>query len=144
VLDATKPDEATTLHDLIDERTIVVVNKIDLTKETPVIGADSLGGGGTLYCSVASGEGIAALIARLGAAVEETLSAGAAPLVTRARHREALENCVVSLDRFAGAALPELAAEDLRGAARSLGRITGRVDVEDMLDALFREFCIGK
>jgi tRNA modification GTPase len=40
--------------------------------------------------------------------------------------------------------LPELAAENLRDAARTLGRITGRVDVEDMLDALFREFCIGK
>jgi tRNA modification GTPase len=64
--------------------------------------------------------------------------------VTRARHRRALEDCVASLDRFAGAGLPELAAEDLRAATRALGRITGRVDVEDMLDIVFREFCIGK
>ena len=41
-------------------------------------------------------------------------------------------------------ALPELAAEDVRLAARSLGRITGRVDVEDVLDVIFRDFCIGK
>jgi len=49
-----------------------------------------------------------------------------------------------ALARFPNASLPELAAEDLRQAARSLGRITGRVDVEDMLDVIFREFCIGK
>jgi tRNA modification GTPase len=144
VLDATKPEETSALRDLIDARAIVVVNKIDLMQETPAAWADLLGAGHALYCSATSGEGIAALIARLGAAVEDALSAETAPLVTRARHREALENCVAALDRFAGAELPELAAEDLRGAARSLGRITGRVDVEDMLDALFREFCIGK
>jgi tRNA modification GTPase len=144
VLDATKPEETNALRDLIDSRTIVVVNKIDLMQETPAAWADSLGADHALYCSATSGEGVAALIARLGAAVEEALSAETAPLVTRARHREALGNCVAALDRFAEAELPELAAEDLRGAARSLGRITGRVDVEDMLDALFREFCIGK
>jgi tRNA modification GTPase len=144
VLDATKPQEAAALRDLIDARTIVVANKIDLMQETPAAEGDSLGTGPALYCSATSGAGIAALIARLGTAVEEALSTGTAPLVTRARHREALENCVAALDRFAGAAMPELAAEDLRAAARSLGRITGRVDVEDMLDALFREFCIGK
>ncbi|HWE74165.1 MAG TPA: tRNA uridine-5-carboxymethylaminomethyl(34) synthesis GTPase MnmE [Stellaceae bacterium] len=149
VLDATKPGEANALRDLIDARTIVVVNKIDLMPETPAAQADlaragSLGTGGALYCSATSGEGIAALIARLSEAVEAALGAETAPLVTRARHREALENCVAALDRFAEAEMPELAAEDLRKAARSLGRITGRVDVEDMLDALFREFCIGK
>ena len=144
VLDATKPEGSAALRDLIDARTIVVVNKIDLMQETPMAWADSLGAGIALYCSAISGAGIAVLIARLGAAVEEALNAETAPLVTRTRHREALENCVAALDRFAGAGLPELAAEDLRAAARALGRITGRVDVEDMLDALFREFCIGK
>ena len=144
VLDATKPEEAAALRDLIDARAVVVVNKIDLVPEIPMAWAESLSGGRALYCAATTGDGIAALIGRLGGAVEESLSAGTAPVVTRARHREALENCVAALDRFAAAALPELAAEDLRAAARSLGRITGRVDVEDMLDALFREFCIGK
>jgi tRNA modification GTPase len=144
VLDASKPEEAPALRDLIDAHTIVVANKIDLAPESIAAWADSLGGGKALYCSATSGQGIAALIARLGTAVEESLSATTAPLVTRARHREALEICVAALDRFTSATLPELAAEDLRAAARALGRITGRVDVEDMLDALFREFCIGK
>jgi tRNA modification GTPase len=64
--------------------------------------------------------------------------------VTRARHRAALEACLAALSRFAAAPLPELQAEELRVAARALGRITGRVEVEDMLDVIFREFCIGK
>ena len=48
------------------------------------------------------------------------------------------------LHRSLSASLPELAAEDLRLATRALGRITGRVDVEDILDVIFRDFCIGK
>jgi tRNA modification GTPase len=67
-----------------------------------------------------------------------------APMVTRARHREALERCRGALARSAAANLPELVAEDLRLAARELGRITGRVGVEDLLDVIFRDFCIGK
>lgn len=66
------------------------------------------------------------------------------PSLTRVRHREALEDCVASLTRFEHAALPELAAEDLRLGLRALGRLTGRVDVEDLLDMIFRDFCIGK
>jgi tRNA modification GTPase len=144
VLDATRPEEAAALRDLIDARTIVVANKIDLARGRDLGWTDALGGPAALRCAATTGEGIAALIARLGAAVEASFGAGTAPLVTRARHRQALQACVEALDRFAAAALPELAAEDLRAAARALGRITGRVDVEDMLDALFREFCIGK
>jgi tRNA modification GTPase len=64
--------------------------------------------------------------------------------VTRARHRAALEACHLALLRAAGAAEPEMKAEDLRLAVRELGRITGRVDVEDILDLIFKEFCIGK
>jgi len=68
----------------------------------------------------------------------------AAPVITRARHREALADCVAALDRALAGTAPELIAEDLRLAARALGRITGRVGVEDVLDVIFREFCIGK
>ena len=49
-----------------------------------------------------------------------------------------------ALDRFDGSREPELAAEDIRLAVRALGRITGRVDVEDVLDVIFGDFCIGK
>ncbi len=68
---------------------------------------------------------------------------------TRARHRRALEDCAAALERAAAAGAPELVApelvaENLRLALRALGRITGRVDVEDVLDVIFRDFCIGK
>ena len=144
VVDATKPEEVPALQGLLDRDTIVIANKIDLAPGDAAAWADSLGAGAALRCSATNGEGIAALIARLGQAVATMLTGETAPLVTRARHRQALESCVASLERFAAGELPELAAEDLRQAARALGRITGRVDVEDMLDALFREFCIGK
>ena len=73
----------------------------------------------------------------------------AGPPLASARHRAALADCAGALQRahaaiVAGADSPELVAEDLRLAARALGRITGRVGVEDVLDVVFREFCIGK
>ena len=69
--------------------------------------------------------------------------------MTRARHRAALEAVTVYLDRFLQAFSQsqthiDLLAEELRMAARELGRITGRIDVEDYLDVIFRDFCIGK
>jgi len=60
------------------------------------------------------------------------------------RHREALYACVAALGRAAEAGEAELMSEDLRLATRALGRITGKVDVEDVLDVIFGEFCIGK
>jgi tRNA modification GTPase len=72
------------------------------------------------------------------------LSDTGTPPPTRARHREALTRCLDALDRARCAHLPELGAEELRRAADELGRITGRIDIEDMLDAIFRDFCIGK
>ena len=73
--------------------------------------------------------------------------AGASAAPTRARHRHALEEArtalAAALDGWSTRG-PELVAEDLRLAARAIGRITGRVDVEDLLDVIFAEFCIGK
>ncbi len=82
---------------------------------------------------------LAALCARLAAAYRSE-----APLLTRARHRQALEAAAAALDRALAAPLTELRAEDLRLALRHLGQITGTVDVEDLLDLIFCDFCIGK
>jgi tRNA modification GTPase len=144
LLDATRPGEAAALAGLIDADAIVIANKIDLAPGKAAGWADALGAGRALRLSVRTGAGMEALLERLEAEVARRFAPGAAPVVTRARHRRALEDCVAALDRFADAGLPELAAEDLRAATRALGRITGRVDVEDMLDIVFREFCIGK
>ncbi len=76
--------------------------------------------------------------------VSHRIDLAGSPALTRARHRDALEQSVDALTRFAGASEEALAAEDLRLAARALGRITGRVEVDDILDVIFRDFCIGK
>ena len=65
---------------------------------------------------------------------------------SRERHRRALEDVVAALRRASRVDRDreDLLAEELRIAAQSLGRLTGRVDVEDVLDVIFRDFCIGK
>ena len=82
-----------------------------------------------------------ALSARL-----EALTGGDFPAVTRIRHRRHLEDATVALRRAERwlAVSPELGAEDLRHAARALGRIAGRIDPEQVLDEVFSSFCIGK
>ena len=100
-----------------------------------------------LPLSLKSGEGLAGLIATLSAMVAERLETkGETPALTRPRYRQALQEALASLDHALAAPHdhPELFAEDLRLALRAVGRITGRVDVEELLDVVFRDFCIGK
>jgi len=101
-----------------------------------------------LAISAATGEGLDALIQKI-AAQAEILGGSEPALITRARQRHALAEAGVHLERAltasAGSAIgEEILAEDLRLAARALDAVVGRVDVEDVLDALFRTFCIGK
>jgi tRNA modification GTPase len=132
VLDASDPVSRET--DFTDPKPdIVLWNKIDQATAPK----DALG------ISAASGEGIPHFIARLTAQVE-TLLAGPPALVTRQRHRDALDAVVAALIQGETAPEPGLMAEDLRAAVSTLGRITGKVDVEAVLDVIFRSFCIGK
>ncbi|MCH7936026.1 MAG: tRNA uridine-5-carboxymethylaminomethyl(34) synthesis GTPase MnmE [Proteobacteria bacterium] len=138
---------------LVDADTLVVINKSDLGRLAPPL---IVGGQPGLAISALTGDGIETFLAvaaeRVAGLMETTASSTIGPALTRARHREALEECRAALERFLAVTdgdkwsdkTPELAAEDLRLAARALGRITGRVDVEDVLDAIFRDFCIGK
>jgi tRNA modification GTPase len=97
--------------------------------------------------SAVSGAGMDALDRALSGYAAEFFAATEAAIVTRIRHRRALEATVAALDR-ALAQQPEadeaIVAEELRAATTALGRLTGRVDVEDVLDVIFRDFCIGK
>jgi tRNA modification GTPase len=130
---------------LIDERTIVVVNKADRVPgvdPAAVIHAAMVPG--AFAVSAVTGQGLPALLDRLASLVEERFGLGGGPALTRARHRSALEECRAALMRALSAGYAELAAEDMRLAVRALGRITGRVDVEELLDVIFRDFCIGK
>ena len=136
----------------VDADTLVVLNKCDLVSNPARI---DVGGVPGWPISAKTGAGMTELLTRLEAEVEARLGGGgASAAVTRVRHRRALEDCAAALERAAAACAPErvapelvapeLVAEDLRLALRALGRITGRVDVEDVLDVIFRDFCIGK
>jgi len=93
--------------------------------------------------SAAKGAGIDSLLEAL--ANEAASHLGAEPaLITRARHRQALGAAAEALDQAIRQSEDDLVAEELRLAARALARLTGRVDVEDILDVIFRDFCIGK
>jgi tRNA modification GTPase len=114
---------------------IVVWNKMD-------IGKPRLGG---IPISAKTGEGLPALLSKISEICGRLLETkeNSAPL-TRARHRAHLEDALGALERSQKVPDRELSGEDLRLALRSLGSITGRVDIEDVLDVIFREFCIGK
>jgi len=96
--------------------------------------------------SASRGDGIAELISALVGFAQNYFGSGEGGLISRERQRKLLEQTVVSLRRSTSVIEhgEELAAEDLRIAARSLGQLLGRVDVEDLLDVIFRDFCIGK
>lgn len=135
LFDSTAPPDAETLG-LLDERTIAVRSKADLAAPDGALDA--------LAVSAKTGAGMEALLAALTARVADILAESGAPPPTRARHREALTRCLSALDAAMAAPAPELSAEDLRHAGDELGRITGRIDIEEMLDSVFRDFCIGK
>src|SRR5262249_15522572 len=97
--------------------------------------------------SAASGEGVDEVLAQLMKRAQNFLAGAESALVTRERHRHALKDVLAALRRALAletARDEDLLAEELRVAARALGRLTGRVDVEDILDVIFRDFCIGK
>ncbi len=114
---------------------ILVANKIDLGGSVPP---------GAIAVSALSGEGLAELRVRLADAARSLTESAGPPPLTQARHRAALQEAAARLAGAQIADLPELRAEDLRLALRALGRITGSVGVEDILDTLFARFCIGK
>ena len=143
VLDASAPAPGLAAE-LADGDTLIILNKIDLGPAKDGKWADEPGGTPPVRLSVLTGAGMSELLVQLQQEVAMRFAPGDAPLITRARHRAALEECLAALRRFHQQPAAELAAEDLRMATQSLGRITGRVDVEDMLDVIFRELCIGK
>ena len=129
----------------------LIVNKVDLGKPGSAGGRRAAKNEYEFSCyvSAATGAGMEELVERLAGFAKNYFSTVEAGIVTRARHRHLFEQTVAAIDRaLAEAGRPgeheELIAEELRAAATSLGRLTGRVDVEDILDVIFRDFCIGK
>ena len=115
---------------------IVVANKSDLATAED---AD------VVALSANNGNGLPVLLTRLERSAGELMQEGAGVVpLTRARHREALVECQAALGRALLAPEVALAAEDLRLAVRAIGRITGTVRIDELLDVIFRDFCIGK
>lgn len=125
----------------VESQDIVVFNKADTR---PAILAPD----GALPVSAASGEGIEKLESWIAGFVSGRAASVEAPVITRARHREKLVAGLSSLKAARAALLDdigaELAAEDIRMALRQLSSVIGRIDVEDVLGAVFSQFCIGK
>ena len=122
----------------------MVRNKIDLEADSRPL--DETPGQGAFQISASRGDGLPELIAALVGFAQNYFGGGEGGLIGRTRQRQHLQETATSLRRCVQVIGQgeELAAEELRMAARSLGRLLGRVDVEDILDVIFREFCVGK
>ncbi|CAB9527090.1 tRNA modification GTPase [Seminavis robusta] len=153
----------TTTHKLASENVLLVLNKMDLVKDTndntdPSSTNQDIR---TFGISCHTNEGIDAFLEALTQTVTNRINGDTATapnnsnsdnegsLITRARHRQHVQAAVEALRRFdhlsqQGTMVVDMAAEELRLAASELGRVTGAVDVEDILDKLFKDFCIGK
>jgi tRNA modification GTPase len=138
VFAADQPADPATLA-LLAPAVLVVANKTDLAPAPAAIG-----GMVPLGVSARDGTGLPALRAALAAAAADRAGLEEAAALTRPRHRAALEEAAGWLAEAEAAALPEMASEALRAALRALGRLTGRVGVEAVLDVVFADFCIGK
>lgn len=140
VVDPTSGDRLAALTDHLSPGDLIIWSKADLGSAQRPTAFPSLS------LSVENGVGLGDLVDWLSLQAEARTARGSDISLTRARHREALEIARAALDRGLSALDQglDLAAEDFRIAARAIGRITGRVDVEDLLDVVFRDFCIGK
>jgi tRNA modification GTPase len=118
----------------VAEGGLVIANKVDLAPAPE----------GALGVSVLTGAGFAALEERLAREAERMTVSGGAPVLSRARHVAALRDAAAALRAGLACDLPELRAEELRLSVQALGRITGAVDAEAVLDDVFSAFCIGK
>jgi len=121
-----------------DSEPIRVWNKCDVAPESAT--------SSHYRVSAKSGQGLPELLEGLSARVRGICGEAEPSVIVRSRHQQALLEAVQSLDTVTSGQMMELelVAENLRKASDALGRITGQIDVEDLLDSIFREFCIGK
>ncbi len=140
ILDATK-DDILLKEFKMDKDDLVIVNKVDCVKEPK-------GEPSWFYTAITKGHGLQKVAESLEVITRRKMDVRAAPLMTLQRHRKALKISLTSLRRairgLQTESNVELVAEDLRTTSASLGQVTGRSDVEDLLDIIFKEFCIGK
>ncbi len=130
------------IQDMINKDTIILLNKSDVSdKQNHKFDVD------TVLASVKSNKNIDKLINLVKSKLSKKFTSNNSALITRERHRVKLHECLKEIDKFLNKDPTkdlELAAEDLRMATRHLGSIVGKVDVEEILGSIFKDFCIGK
>ncbi len=130
------------IQNMINKDTIILLNKSDVSdKQNHQFNVD------TVLASVKNNKNIDKLINLVKAKLSKKFTSNNSALITRERHRVKLNDCLKEIDKFLKKDKTkdlELAAEDLRMATRHLGNIVGKVDVEEILGSIFKDFCIGK
>ena len=130
------------IQNMINKDTIILLNKSDVSdKQNHKFNVD------TVLASVKNNKNIDKLIDLIKAKLSKKFTSNNSALITRERHRVKLNDCLKEIDKFLKKDQNkdlELAAEDLRMATRHLGGIVGKVDVEEILGSIFKDFCIGK
>ncbi len=132
------------LNDLVSEKSIIVINKIDLGYKNINQQIEKFN---PIFLSIKNETNLDELITRIKDKLKNKFVSSNETLITRERHRQSLEACVQNLKNFEEKNSKEdfdKAAEDLRLATRHLGMIVGKVDVEEILGSIFSDFCIGK
>ncbi len=129
------------IRDSLKGKALFVANKKDkLTKEQ----CSDLEKSGCLVISAKQKEGIDKVLQAISENIRNRFTSNSNLLITRSRYREALKDVLENLQNFGFDKEIELTAEDVRLAARALGKITGRIEVDEILDKIFGDFCIGK
>ncbi len=146
LIDATKPVKH---QAVVDDNTIIVFNKMDLIDDKNNDGYIALKSLKDLYpqaieISLLNKNNVDFLIKKLEEKVLELIPSQHLPAITQERYRVALHNVLKNLENFSLEKNIEFAAEDLRQAGLELAQITGRINVDDILDVVFSRFCIGK
>lgn len=134
------------LGNILDKHTVIVINKIDLSggKNIQALSEENLNNPQIIASSFQELTGINEILLSIKTFAEESFNLSSDPLITRERHRTLLNSALASINEFSLQKEIELAAEDLRSAANYIGQITGRINVEEILDRIFSSFCIGK
>ena len=144
VVDAKNIDFSDFLTDIIKKNAILVVNKSDLLEgelDPKILEIDHV------LISLKKNLNIDKLISKIKDKLKNKFISNEDILITRERHRQHLIQCVEHLEDFLDKSETkdfDKAAEDLRLATRHLGKIVGKVDVEEILGSIFNDFCIGK
>ena len=144
IIEAKSKQNKAFLEKYINDRTLLVINKVDKKSDTISLDLKKLN---PILISIKNQKNIDVLINLIKNKITSRFLGSENVLITRARHRENLEDCLRNLKKFKNKNDIndfDKAAEDLRLATRHLGMIVGKVDVEEILGSIFSEFCIGK